>query len=152
MIDDDGRVGCVKIKSQLYIDYLCLSKTFVWKYPIEQLFEFFFFIYHSYRRVICTNSRRVDKLIPCVCLKRLIKIACDRSCDSLGYYPNISIPILPCVQLAGVYTYLFPIIETDIKRDIYFQFMAPSWTIELFHRNCEFPFNSILKCTRTGMK
>lgn len=114
--------------------------------------NFFFFIYHSYRRVICTNSRRVDKLIPCVCLKRLIKIACDRSCDSLGYYPNISIPILPCVQLAGVYTYLFPIIETDIKRDIYFQFMAPSWTIELFHRNCEFPFNSILKCTRTGMK
>lgn len=42
MIDDGGRVGYVKIKSQLYIDYLCLSKTFVWKYPIEQLFEFFF--------------------------------------------------------------------------------------------------------------
>lgn len=38
------------------------------------------------------------------------------------------------MQLTGVYTYLFPIIETDIKRDIYFQFIAPSWTIELFRR------------------
>lgn len=114
--------------------------------------NFFFYLsflssHNLYKFPVC---RQIDSL--CVCLKRLIKIACDRSCDSLGYYPNISIPILPCVQLAGVYTYLFPIIETDIKRDIYFQFMAPSWTIELFHRNCEFPFNSILKCTRTGMK
>lgn len=114
--------------------------------------NFFFYLsflssHNLYKFPAC---RQIDSL--CVRLKRLIKIACNRSYDSLGYYPNISIPILPCVQLAGVYTYLFPIIETDIKRDIYFQFMAPSWTIELFHRNCEFPFNSILKCTRTGMK
>lgn len=66
MIDDDGRVGYVKIKSQLYIDYLCLSKTFV-KIFNRTVIRIFFFIYHSYRRVICTNSRRVDKLIPCVC-------------------------------------------------------------------------------------
>lgn len=111
-------------------------KIFNWTVIRVSFLFLFSFSYHNQTNSLSTNWS-------CVWVKRLIKIACNRSCDNLGYYPNISIPILPCVQLAGVYTYLFPIIETDIKRDIYFQFIAPSWTIELFRRNCEFnSFNS----------